>query len=92
MVVVCKSERAPDLAAVLTRINLIVDDDAGMLPPPRLRTPEAIHLVAAQRAERSLRAVVTYDARTADAAAVFGVPTVSPGMTASAHGIGAGDG
>jgi hypothetical protein len=49
MVVVCKSERAPDLAAVLTRINLIVDDDAGMLPPPGLRALDAIHLVAAQR-------------------------------------------
>ena len=49
MVVVCKSERAPDLAAVLTRINLIVYDDAGMLPPPRLRALDAIHLVAAQR-------------------------------------------
>jgi predicted nucleic acid-binding protein len=49
---------------VLTPINLIVDDDAGMLPPSRLRTPDAIHLAAAQRAERSLRAVVTYDART----------------------------
>jgi predicted nucleic acid-binding protein len=77
---------------VLTRINLIVDDDAGMLPPPRLRTLDAIHLVAAQRAERSLRAVVTNDSCTANAAAVLGVPTVSPGMTASAHGIGAGDG
>ena len=32
MVVVCKSERAPDLAAVLTRINLIVDDC-----PPRMQ-------------------------------------------------------
>lgn len=63
---------------MLTPINLIVHDDAGMLPPPRLRPLDAIHLAAAQRAERSLRAVVTYDARTADAAAVLGVPTVSP--------------
>jgi hypothetical protein len=52
MVVVCSSERALDLRPVLTRINLIVDGDAGMLPPPWLRTLDAIHLVAAQRAER----------------------------------------
>ena len=34
MVVVCSSERALDLRPVLTRINLIVDGDAGMLPRP----------------------------------------------------------
>src|ERR1700736_1304502 len=60
---------------VLTPINVIVDDDAGMLPPPRLRTLDAIHLAAAQRADRSLRAVFTHDARTADAAADSRLPT-----------------
>jgi uncharacterized protein len=53
-------------------------DDAGTLPPPLLRTLDAIHLAAAQRAGTSLRAVVTYDGRMAEAAALLGMPTVSP--------------
>jgi hypothetical protein len=46
---VCKSERAPDLDAVLTRINLIAD---ACIPPPQLHALDAIHGAAAQRAER----------------------------------------
>ncbi len=53
-------------------------DDAATLPPPRLRTLDAIHLAAAQRAGTSLRAVVTYDGRMIEAAAVLGIPTISP--------------
>jgi uncharacterized protein len=53
-------------------------DDAATLPPPRLRTLDAIHLVAAQRAGTSLRAVVTYDGRMVEAAAALGLPHVSP--------------
>ncbi|WP_293060069.1 type II toxin-antitoxin system VapC family toxin [Mycobacterium sp.] len=53
-------------------------DDAAALPPPRLRTLDAIHLAAAQRAGTSLRAVVTYDDRMAEAAATLGMPYVSP--------------
>jgi predicted nucleic acid-binding protein len=53
-------------------------DDAARIPPPRLRTLDAIHLAAAQRAGPSLRAVVTYDSRMAEAAAVLDIPTVSP--------------
>jgi len=53
-------------------------DEAGTLPPRRLRTLDAIHLAAAQRAGRSLRVVITYDARMADAAADLGLPTISP--------------
>ncbi len=60
---------------VLSRALL---DDAGMLPPPRLRTLDAIHLAAAQRAGRSLRAVITYDSRMTEAATLLGIPTVSP--------------
>jgi uncharacterized protein len=53
-------------------------DDAGTLQPLRLRSLDAIHLVAAQRAGETLRAVVTYDARMLSAAADLGIATVSP--------------
>lgn len=53
-------------------------DDAATLPPPRLRTLDAIHLAAAQRAGDSLRAVITYDARMISAAAELGISTASP--------------
>ena len=60
---------------VLTRQLL---DDAGMLQPLRLRSLDAIHLVAAQRAGDTLRVVVTYDARMLSAAADLGIATASP--------------
>jgi predicted nucleic acid-binding protein len=60
---------------VLTRQLL---DDAGTLQPVPLRSLDAIHLVAAQRAGDTLRAVVTYDARMLSAAADLGIETVSP--------------
>jgi uncharacterized protein len=53
-------------------------DHAGTLPPVRLRTIDAIHLAAAQRAGPSLRAVVTYDTRMVEAADVLGMPAVGP--------------
>jgi predicted nucleic acid-binding protein len=53
-------------------------DHAGTLPPVRLRTLDAIHLAAAQRAGPSLRAVVTYDPRMVEAAAVLGMRAVGP--------------
>jgi len=60
---------------VLTRQLL---DDAGTLRPLSLRSLDAIHLVAAQRAGDTLRAVVTYDARMLSAAADLGIATASP--------------
>jgi len=60
---------------VLTRQLL---DDAGTLQPMRLRSLDAIHLVAAQRAGDTLRAVITYDARMLSAAADLGIATASP--------------
>lgn len=60
---------------VLTRQLL---DDAGTLQPLRLRSLDAIHLVAAQRAGDTLRAVVTYDARMLSAAADLAITTASP--------------
>jgi predicted nucleic acid-binding protein len=60
---------------VLTRQLL---DDAGTLQPMRLRSLDAIHLVAAQRAGDQLRSVVTYDVRMLAAAADLGLATESP--------------
>ena len=62
-------------AVALSRAVL---DDAATLPPPLLRTLDAIHLAAAQRAGTSLRAVVTYDGRMIEAAAALGMPHASP--------------
>ncbi|MEB3981501.1 type II toxin-antitoxin system VapC family toxin [Mycobacterium sp. 663a-19] len=53
-------------------------DDAGTLQPFGLRSLDAIHLVAAQRAGDTLRAVVTYDVRMLSAAADLGLTTASP--------------
>jgi predicted nucleic acid-binding protein len=44
----------------------------------RLRSLDAIHLAAAQRAGDSLRAVITYDTRMLSAAADLGISTASP--------------
>lgn len=60
---------------VLTRQLL---DDAGTLQPLRLRSLDAIHLVAAQRAGDALRTVVSYDTRMLSAAADLGIATASP--------------
>lgn len=59
----------------LTRQRL---DDAGTLLPLRLRSLDAIHLVASQRAGDALRAAITYDARMLSAAADLGISTTSP--------------
>ena len=53
-------------------------DDAGMLGPLVLRSLDAIHLVAAQRAAVTLRSIVTYDHRMAAAAADWGLITAAP--------------
>ena len=49
--------------------------------PGILRTLDALHLAAALLAGDDLEAVVTYDRRLADAAALHGVPVLAPGAT-----------
>jgi len=53
-------------------------DDAGSLRLLRVRSLDAIHLVAARRAGDALLTVVTCDARMLSAAADLGVETASP--------------
>jgi predicted nucleic acid-binding protein len=53
-------------------------DDAATLAPGKLRSLDAIHLAAARALGRSLTAVVTYDDRMAEAAALLGMAVVAP--------------
>lgn len=59
-------------------LTTAVLDSAAVLDPPALRSLDAIHLVAAQRAGSQLRAVITYDARMAEAAESLAIPVVAP--------------
>lgn len=51
---------------------------AGAVPPPSLRSLDAIHLASALSVADELDAVVTYDARLADAAHRAGLTVVAP--------------
>ena len=66
--------------AGLATVNLTpaILDEAATLDPPLLRSLDAIHLAAAQRAGADLRAVVTYDARMSEAATLLGMPIAAP--------------
>ncbi|BBZ26471.1 ribonuclease VapC [Mycolicibacterium madagascariense] len=82
--------RAGDAARAQARARALLDavdtvalsrtllDDAGLLGPERLRSLDAIHLAAAMRAGTTLRSVVTYDLRMADAAQRLGMQTSAP--------------
>ena len=50
---------------------------ASEMPPPRLRTLDALHIASAAELPE-LRAFVTYDERMASAAEGYGLPVVSP--------------
>jgi predicted nucleic acid-binding protein len=53
-------------------------DAAANLDPPMLRSLDAIHLAAAQRAGADLRGVITYDTRMSDAARALAIPVIAP--------------
>lgn len=68
---------------VLRRLTLVRVSDrvllaAGALPPPELRSLDALHLATAQLLTQSLARIVTYDERLADAAKALGFATTSP--------------
>ena len=72
-----------DARRVLRNIHLIrlgdaLLDAAGMLDPATMRSLDAIHLAAAALIAPELTALVTYDKRMAEGAAVLGFPVVSP--------------
>ena len=68
---------------VLSRLELIrVSDrillDAGTVLPAQLRSPDAIHIATMRQLGGSLRRVVTYDSRMAEAASAMGMTIVAP--------------
>ena len=72
-----------DARRVLRNIHLIrlgdaLLDAAGMLDPVKMRSLDAIHLAAAALIAPELTALVTYDKRMAEGAALLGFPVVSP--------------
>ena len=83
-----RADAPPDtLAKVLTGIGVIEPtrdtyDLAGRLQPARLRSLDAIHVAAALSLGPELTAVVTYDARMAEAARLNGLTVLSPGVDA----------
>ena len=68
----------------LSRLHLVhltpglLDDAGSLLPGMQVRSLDAIHLAAAQRAGSDLTAVVTYDRRMADAALALGLRVAAP--------------
>lgn len=69
--------------AVLQRIDLLQLDDslldaAAALDAVTLRSLDAIHLAAARELRGELSAIVTYDARMANAAAALGLHVAAP--------------
>jgi predicted nucleic acid-binding protein len=69
---------------VLARVDLMrlsnrILDSAGTLPPPDLRSLDAIHLASAGELGSDLKGFVTYDERLARAATTRGMRVIRPG-------------
>jgi hypothetical protein len=62
----------------LLRVNDRVLAEAGRLQPAELRFLDAIHLASARELGATLKRVVTYDARMADAARALGLTVAAP--------------
>ena len=73
-------ERARGLLQTLQLVQLddVLLDAAGLLDPAKMRSLDAIHLAAAALIAPALTALVTYDTRMAEGAALLGFPIVSP--------------
>ncbi len=63
---------------VLIQVPTTIFEDAGRVDPATLRTLDAIHLAAALDLADDLQAIVTYDARLAEAAGSNGVAVLAP--------------
>ena len=62
----------------LVRVNDRIQNAAGVLRPPELRSLDAIHLATAQELGDELRALITYDDRMVTAARQLGYRIVQP--------------
>lgn len=76
-------DRLSDVEEVLRRIQLLRINDrvlreAGHMEPDELRSLDAIHLASARQFGSSVRQIVTYDERMADAARALGWSVASP--------------
>ncbi len=69
---------------VLVRLESTLLDAAGRMPPPALRSLDAIHVQSALVLGAQLEALVTYDERMADAARVAGLLVMTPGVRGGA--------
>ena len=63
----------------LIAVTPVTGEQAGTVPPPRLRTLDAIHLATALLLQPELDAFVVYDRRLAAAATALGLRVASPG-------------
>lgn len=75
-------ERIDQTLDSLTLVTLSVRllNRAGAIPPPQLRSLDAIHLASALTIRDELRAFIAYDTRLLEAAAALGLPVASPGL------------
>lgn len=80
-------ERLASVPSVLARLDLFEIDEvvrttAAAYQDPQLRSLDAIHLATASVAASvaTLAALVTYDSRLAEAAALLGMPIAAPGV------------
>jgi len=62
----------------LLRVNDRVLNQAGRLEPSELRSLDAIHLASARQLGASVRQLITYDERLAEAARTIGLTVVAP--------------
>ena len=68
------------LLSGLNLVNLGIEilERASSIPPPSLRSLDAIHLATAVSVESELTAFVTYDRRLQQAAREAGLPVMAP--------------
>lgn len=62
----------------ILELDGVIAEVAAGIAPPALRSLDAIHLASALAVREELDAVVTYDARLADAARTAGLKVVAP--------------
>jgi predicted nucleic acid-binding protein len=74
-------EAALDLLGELTlvAVNRVIASRAAWVPPPALRSLDALHVASASAMRDSLDAFVTYDHRMIDAGRIAGLRIASPG-------------
>jgi predicted nucleic acid-binding protein len=78
-------ERMPEARAVLDVMTVLTVSTANFeraatLDPESLRSLDAIHLASALELGDQLDSLVTYDARLTQAARLYGIAVVSPGI------------